>query len=1153
MGDKQSKLKDFKLSTWSIKNNKTVYLIIVIAIIAGFSAYVSMPRESFPEVNIPKIFVGTAYPGSSAKVVEDKITRVLEKEINTIKGIEKLKSTSTLGYSSIVVEFDFSVTPTEALRKVKDKVDIAKGKTEFPKDLPIPPNIFEISPSEFPILNVNLSGDYSKDDLRDYAEYLKDEIKKFPEIDRVELRGLQDKEVRVEIDKVKAEARNIGFSDIEKAISQENFTMSGGELLVNNYRRTVRIDGEFKNFEEIENLIVKNEKLNIVYLRDIAKVSFVEKETESYAREYERPVVMLDVIKKSGENLITASDKINLLIEDSKRDIFPENLQISITNDQSEMIKDTVSNLENSIIIGIILVVLVLLFFLGLRNALFVGIAIPLSMFISFIILDSIDYTLNMMVLFSLVLALGMLVDNGIVVVENVYRLLDEGMSRKQAAIYGVGEVAMPIIASTATTLAAFLPLALWPGIMGQFMKFLPITLIIVLASSLFVALVINSTLTSVLMKIESGKPNKKRGAIVGAAFTVLGTLLIVIGQIPWGMALLTLGLLILLYVLVLHDFALFFQNRLLPVLERFYEIGIRFAIKGKNPYLFFGGTILLLFLSFFLLGVFTPKVEFFPNNEPTYLNIFLKMPIGTDIESTNLTTKKAERLIDDYIVKYNDTISLNGEQVIKNFMVKSVIAQVGEGASDPKDGPSFAPTPNKARITVSFYETKFRRGINTIDVMNEVREKFEGRFSADVEITIGKNPAGPPMEPPVNIEIVGTNKSYNEIIAEASEMKYFIDQMNIKGIEKLKLNIETGKPELPIIIDREKARMLNLSTQQIALAIRTALFGKEVAKFKEGKDDHEINIRYARKYRYNLDELLTQKINYRDQQSGKLHEIPISSVIKKVVPVTTYSAVKRLDEKPLVTIVSNVLDGYNANEVIAQIKDGLENYQIDTGYSWSITGQQVEQAKEMAFLSNALMIALFLIFLILVSQFNSIVDPMIILAAVVLSLIGVLLGLVIFQMDFIIIMTMIGIISLAGVVVNNAIVLLDYTNLLIERRKIDLNIDEDGHLEIADLREAIVQGGKTRLRPVLLTAITTVLGLLPMAIGFNINFVKLYTELDPEIYFGGDNAVFFGPMSWTIIFGLTFATFLTLIVVPVMYFLVHKAQYRVRRLRSKN
>ena len=1153
MSDSKSKLREFKLSTWSIKNDKTVYVIIVIAIIMGVSAYISMPRESFPEVNIPKIYIGTAYPGSSAKVVEDKITRVMEKEINTIKGIEKLSSTSSLGYSTIVVEFDFSITTTEALRKVKDKVDIAKGKPEFPKDLPLPPNILEITPNEFPILNVNLSGDFTKDDLRDYAEYLQDEIKKFPEIDRVELRGVQDKEVKVEIDKVKAEARKVGFRDIEQAISQENFTMSGGELLINNYRRTVRIDGEFKNIDEIRNLIIKNRDLNIVYLRDIAQVSFVEKEAESFAREFKHPVVMLDVIKKQGKNQIVASDKIRELVKESKGTVFPENLNISITNDQSEQIRETVSNLENSIILGIILVVSVLLFFLGLRNALFVGVAIPLSMFISFIILNMIGYTLNMMVLFSLVLALGMLVDNGIVVVENVYRLMEEeGMSRKKAAIYGVGEVAMPIIASTATTLAAFVPLVLWPGMMGEFMKFIPITLIIVLSSSLFVALVINSTLTSVLMKIERGEPNRKKGVIGGAVSALAGTALIATGHTLWGMVLLVMGLLVLLYVLVLFDFTNFFKDRFLPVLERVYEKTIRFSLKNKNPYLTFAGSILLLFLAFVMVKVFTPKVEFFPVNHPTYLNIFIKMPIGTNIDVTNQVTKKAEDLLSDYFTRYNDTAVVNGKPEINNFLIKSIIAQVGKGTSDPKDGPSFAPTPNKARITVSFYETKLRRGVNTSDVMNDVRELLKDKFSADVEIIVDKNPAGPPIEPPVNIEVTGKNKDYNDIIREAQKLKYFIEQMNIPGIEKLKLNIEVGKPELPIIIDREKARMLNLSTQQIAMSIRTALFGREVAKYKKGDDDYEINIRYARKYRYDLDELLTQKINYRDQNSGKFHEIPISAVIKKIRPVSTYSAVKRLDEVPMVTIVSNVLDNYNANEVVEQIREGLAGYVPAEGFEWKITGEQVQQAKEMSFLSKALMIALFLIFLILVTQFNSIIDPMIILTAVILSLIGVLYGLVFFRMDFIIIMTMIGIISLAGVVVNNAIVLIDYTNLVIERKKIDLGLKEGENLTLDQIKEAIIQGGKTRLRPVLLTAITTVLGLLPLAIGMNINFVKLFTDLDPEFYFGGDNAAFFGPMSWTIIFGLTFATFLTLIVVPSMYYLVRRGQHGARNIRAR-
>ncbi len=1152
MTDNTSKLKDFKLSTWSIKNNKTVYLIIAIIMIAGYSSYVSMPRESFPEIEIPTIFVGTAYPGSSAKVVEDKITRILEKEINTIKGIEKLTSTSVLGYSTIVVEFDFSVTATEALRKVKDKVDIAKSKTEFPKDLPIPPNIFEISPSEFPVLNVNLSGDFNKEDLRDYAEYLKDEIKKFPEIDRVELRGVQDKEVKISIDKLRAESRGISFYDVEKAISEENFTMSGGELLIDNYRRTIRIDGEFKDFREIENLIIKNQDLNIVYLRDIAEVTFEEKEATSFAREFKNPVVMLDVIKKQGQNVINASDKINDLIIASKKDIFPSNLDISITNDQSEQIRETVSNLENSIIFGIILVVLVLLFFLGLRNALFVGIAIPLSMFMSFSILSAIGYTLNTMVLFSLVLALGMLVDNGIVVVENVYRLMDEGMSRKQAAIYGVGEIAMPIIASTATTLAAFLPLAIWPGIMGEFMKFLPITLIVVLSSSLFVALVINSTLTSVLMKIEEKTPNKKLGLYISIPIVIIGTLLIFMGQILFGMILLSSGSIYFIYVFLLFDFAQYFQKKLLPIFENMYERTLRFALRGKKPYLFFVGSFVMLFSAIVLMGVFTPKVVFFPINEPSYINVFIQTPIGSDIEVTNEVTKKVEAYISDYVTKYNDTIWVNDIPVIDNFMVKSTIAQVGEGTSDPQEGPSMAATPNKARITVSFYETELRRGVNTTDIMHGVRELLSDKFSADIQITVDKNPNGPPMEPPINIELVGKNKSYADVILEAEKVKFFLNELNVKGVDKLKLNIETGKPELPIIIDREKARMLNLSTQQIAMAVRTALFGKEVAKYKEGEDDYEINIRYADKYRYNLDELLNQKIIYRDQNSGKMHDIPISSVVKEVTPVSTYSAVKRLDEVPLVTIISNVIDGYNANEVIAEMKAGLDNYEIDNDFTMKFTGQQEDQAKEMAFLSNALMIALFLIFLILVTQFNSISNPALILTAVILSLIGVLFGLIIFQMDFVIIMTMIGIISLAGVVVNNAIVLIDYTNLVIERKMIDMGLDEDEFLEIEEVKEAIVVGGKTRLRPVLLTAITTVLGLLPLAMGMNIDFIALFTELDPHIYFGGDNAIFFGPMSWTIIFGLTFATFLTLVIVPVMYFLLRKVEYRIRRVMKK-
>ena len=1126
-------LKEFKLSSWAIKNKMTVFVLLVMIFLAGIFSYQSMPREAFPEIVIPQIFVSTVYPGNSAIDIEKLITRPLEKEINGISGVDEIISTSIEGFSSIEVKFDFDVTPTEALRKVKDKVDAALSDKDFPKDLPAEPSVQEMNFAELmPIMNINLSGDFSMDQLKKFGEYLEDEIEKVPEISKVDIRGIQDKEMEISIDLYKMEISKISFYDIEQAIQNENVTISGGDLLESGIRRNVRIIGEFESAKEIEDIIIKQENYDIVYLRDIAKVSFKEQEKTSYAREFSQPVAMLDVTKRGGENLINASEQIDIIIAKAKKNIFPSNLNISKTNDMTNDTKTMVSDLENSIILGVILVVIVLLFFLGIRNALFVGIAIPLSMFISFIILNMMGVTLNMMVLFSLVLALGMLVDNGIVVVENVYRLLDEGYSKIDAARYGVGEVAMPIIASTATTLAAFLPLAFWPGMMGEFMRFLPITLIIVLGSSLFVALVINPMLTSVYMKIKEDEVDFRKLLIKSSIIFALGVLSIIGGLSmgikglnALGLFLVLAGVLRIVNTKILSPATKWFQQVFLPLLELYYEKVLRFSLKDKNAYKFFFGTFGLLILSFFLFSAFPPNVLFFPETPPKQVYVYVEYPIGTDIEVTNTLSKEIEQKIQDHVKKYE----VDGE----NILVTSVIGQVGEGTSDPNRGAQGGTTPNKARITIDFVKFIDRNGINTENVLMEIRGLLHNY--PGVNITVDRPEDGPPAGAPINIEVSGDD--YEELIATAEDIKRFVNEANILGIEDLKLDVEQGKPELPIIIDRQKARRLNVSTGQVGNSIRTSLYGKEISTFKDGEDDYPINLRLMDKYRYNKNSLINQKITFRNQNTGKIVQVPITA-FAHIESSSTFSAVKRKDLNRVITIFSNVLENYNATDVNNQIKIALENYNLPKDISISFTGEQEKQAEEMAFLSNALLIAVFLIFLILVGQFNSTSTPIIISLSVLLSLIGVLLGLIIFRMEFVVMMTMIGIISLAGIVVNNAIVLIDYTNLIIERKRSELGLTESQMLSKNKIMQSIVEGGKTRLRPVLLTAITTVLGLLPLAIGININFMTLFTEFNPHFYIGGENVAFWGPMSWTIIFGLTFATFLTLIVVPVMFYI---------------
>jgi multidrug efflux pump subunit AcrB len=1126
---KKGVIREFGVSSLSVDNRTSVLILALIITFLGIYAYRTMPKESFPEIVIPTVYVGTAYPGNSPVDMENLITRPIEKELKSINNLKDVSSTSIQDFSSIVVEFNPNVEISKALQDVKDAVD--KAKSELPSDLDRDPDVLEINTSEFPIMNVNISGNYTEQELKKYGEYLEDEIEKLTEISSADLSGTIEREIRVNANLYKMEAMGVTFSDISGAISDENVTISGGNILSGDYRRTLRIAGEFTDPMQLEDVIIKTENNKIVYLRDVAGVEDTYKERESFARSKKLPVVTINVVKRSGENLLDASDKIKNLIEDVKANRFPDDLEVSITNDQSKATRSQVDNLENSIISGVILVVLVLMFFLGFRNALFVGIAIPLSMFISFLVLNSLGVTLNLMVLFSLILALGMLVDNGIVVVENIYRLMQEGKSAVRAAKEGVGEVAWPIITSTATTLAAFLPLAFWDDIIGEFMKYLPITLIIVLSSSLFVALVINPVLTALLMKIQDVDEKKpvRKPMIVATVFTGIAIICYFLGWIAVGNLLFLIAILIIFNVFLLRKAIRWFQNVFLVQLENFYETTLLFALKGVWPYIFLGGTFMLLVFSLVLLNVVAPKILFFPDNQPALISIYIEKPIGTDITATNEFVKELEDDLFLLLDPYDD-------------IIESVISQIGEGTGDPLEGPSQASTPHKAKITIGFEEYQFRQGINTNEIMEKIRNLVEGY--PGVLLTVDKQRNGPPVGKPVNIEVTGEN--FEQLISYVNVMKEHINESGIQGIEELKTDLELGNPELIIDIDREKARRFGLSTSTIANELRTALFGLEVSKYKEGEDDYPIQLRLADEFRYDINALLNKKISFRDK-FGNQKEIPISSVASLEYS-STYGSVKRKDLDRVITIFSNVNDGFNATEINNEIKRLLQDFDVPEGISVSFTGEQEEQAKSAEFLTRALLISVSLIFLIIVAQFNSVTTPFIIMASVILSTIGVFLGLVIFNMDFVIIMTGIGIISLAGVVVNNAIVLIDYTNLVRERKKEELNIPEEEYLSKNDLLESIVQGGKTRLRPVLLTAVTTVLGLIPLALGMNIDFYGLLSSFDPKFYIGGDNADFWGPMAWTVIFGLTFATFLTLIVVPVMYLLADKLNAAVRK-----
>ncbi|MFC2113656.1 efflux RND transporter permease subunit, partial [Bacteroidota bacterium] len=905
-------------------------------------------------------------------------------------------------------------------------------------------------------------------------------------------------------------------------------------------RRSIRTIGEFKTVDEIGNIIIKREFGNTVQLKDIADVIDGYAEPSSYARLDRQPVLSVQVIKKGGENLLVATDKIFETLDRAKQSgRLPADLNMSLTNDQSEYVRIQLNNLENSMIMGVIFVVLVLFYFLGTRNALFVGIAIPMSMFTSFIILNIIGYKLNMIILFSLILALGMLVDNGIVVVENIYRFVSKGYKPFEAAKQAVG---VPIIASTATTLAAFFPLAFWGGMTGEFMKALPITLIIVLTSSLFVALVIIPVFSATFIRVGGtefdSKPNKKKGYRTALILLGLAVLFFVLGKTILANLLVLFAIIGILNLVLFHKAELWFQNVFLVWLEKIYTKSLRYALRGKRPLWFFLGTIGLLFFTMVLFTIRQPQVTFFPINSPNYVNIVAEFPIGTDIEETDrFMREELEKDVFRLIQPHMD-------------IVESVLTTVGKGGEEDLSNMSIGGTPHKALTTVSFVDYEFRKGVDTRAIMREISDEMIGKYPG-VQLSVEKDNMGPPAGKAINIEIVGDD--FDQLIYMADSMMTFIEMAKIEGIEGLKSNLTVGKPELLVTIDREKARRYGISTVQIASTIRTSLFGKEISDFKVGEDEYPIQLRLQEQYRYNVSSLMNQKIIFNEE--GRNIGIPISSVAEFTYS-STYGSVRRKNMDRVITVFSNVIEGYNATEVNNFIEERLSDFELPEGYTYSFTGEQQEQEESMAFLGRAMLIALALILLILVTQFNSVVRPAIIIASIIFSTIGVFGGISTFKMDFVVVMTGIGIVSLAGIVVNNAIVLVDYIELLKERKRKEMGLEKGAFLPIEVATECIVIGGRTRLRPVLLTAITTVLGLLPLAVGLNIDFRGLFAEYAPNIYFGGPQSLFWGSMSWTVIFGLTFSTFLTLVIVPVMYrlsTLMQKRMINLVQLRKNN
>jgi len=1013
------------LSDASIDRRSTVFALMLIIIIVGIYSYLVLPRESTPDITIPVVLVVTPHEGVAPEDIENLITHPLERKLKGLKEVEEIRSTSAEGSSMITIEFQPQVDIDDAMQWVRDKVDQAKG--DLPNDLENDPQILEINLSEFPILMVAVSGPQPETVLKKIGEKLEERIESIPGVLDVVLTGGRERQIRVEFDPERLAAYQLSFAEIATSINRENVNIPGGTIDIGSGRYLLRIPGEFTDPAQIDNLVLTVRDGKPIYFKDVARVRDAFEDRTSYARLNGSQSVTLAIKKRTGENIIAVADQVFALLQGA-RDQLPEGVRLDVTLNQAKDIRRMVAELENTILSGLILVVSVLFLFLGLRNSFFVALAIPFSMLLAFAVLQALGITLNMVVLFSLILALGMLVDNAIVIVENIYRHRQEGAGRVAAAKLGSGEVAWPVVSSTLPTLCAFFPMTFWPGIMGEFMKYLPLTLIITLTASLFVALVINPTVCAGFLTVSSQQAVRP-------------------------------------------------ESRTIRLYRRLLAKALDF------PKTVMALAVLLLVAIVVAYGMLGHGVELFPDIEPNRAIVDIKAPEGTGLDASDQLTRRVEEVT-------------NQEQDIRYSIAEVGVAEAGESGNEG-GGQS-----NHSKVSLDFIDRAERAEVSG-RVLDRIRQALVGLAGA--EIKVEKQKEGPPTGPPVSVEISGEDVGVlQELVAQVrTRIK------DVPGLVDLKDDLAKGKPEIRVDVDREKATLLGISTADIATTVKAAIAGRKLGVYREGKDEYDIVVRLPEERRRSVTDIANLLV---PNAAGR--PVPLSS-LAHIHFSSGYGSIRHLDQKRVATVSADTF-GRNSNEVLQDVQRQLGDLPLPGGYQVRYAGEQEEQQKAAAFLSKAVIGAILLIGLVLITQFNSVRQTFIVMTSVLLSLTGVFLGLMICNMPFGIIMTGIGVISLAGVVVNNAIVLIDYIN---QQRAAGM-----------DLREALLRAGTVRFRPVMLTAVTTILGLLPMAVGVSFDFRSFTWEV------GAESGDWWGPMAVAVIFGLAFATILTLVVVPVLY-----------------
>ncbi len=1026
------------ISDAAVNRSTTVFALLVLICIGGIYSYSYLPREADPEIIIPIVTISTSYTGVAPADVETLVTIPIERKLTGLEGVKEIRSSSLEGLSSITIEFEPDIDIDDALQRVGDKVNLATS--DLPPDA-TKPVIHEVNMAELPIMYLALSGGTDLAELTEIAKSLEDRIEGVPGVLDVGIIGDVEREIQVEVDPVRLAQYGISLPSLTNLLLRENVNTPAGTMDLGAAKYITRVPGEFKSPEELAGLIAKPGIGKAVYLRNVARVKDGFKDIQSISRVNDIPSVTLTISKRSGENIIAISESVNGVVDKVRRDL-PEGVNIMVTMDKSIEIRDMVLQLESGILTGLVLVLIVIFLFMGFSNAIFVSLAIPVSLMITFIAIAIMGLTLNMVVLFSLTLSLGMLVDNAIVVVENIYRYRQKGFAPLEAAKEGAGEVAVPIIASTITTLAAFMPLFFWPGVMGSYMEYLPKTVTLTLLASLFVGLVINPAIVSVFMKRRKKTPvaQSRRHSVVLDGYTRI----------------------------------------------------LQFALRWRMASIVLASTVLVMSMVIFFANA---EIEFMPETEPFRADINIDAPEGTNLNASDALVRQVEGVTRKYM----------GD-------IEFVVAKVGSSGGRRGGGSTAS---HVSQVTLRFPADE-SGSIKPTEILNRLREDLKGIVGA--EIRFSQEGYGPPKSSAVSIELSGDD--FDVLAMLSKEVRETI--RDIDGLTDLDDDLDRGRPEIRVIVNREEAWLSGMDTQTIGLSVKAAVEGIRAGQYREGDEEYDVTVQFPPEFKEDLAYIESMTL-----VNSKGDAIPFSSVAT-IEQGVGMGSIRHIDRKRTVTVLGRA-EGRSSTEVVADAKARLAGFNLPDGYTLTFTGENEDRNDTQGFLIIAFFVGLLLISLVLIAQFNSIIQPLIILSSVVLSLAGVFLGLLLFDMPFGIFMTGLGCISLAGVVVNNAIVLIDF-----------INRERAGG---ASVQDAVIHAGRTRFRPVTLTAVTTVLGLIPMAIGVSFDF-RSFTWL-----IGGTSSQFWGSMAVSIIFGLTFATVLTLVVIPVLYCMSDDFTVRVKRM----